>query len=456
MSSFETLSFNTEKPPKNDHIKNEQGPKSLDQQPEVPREKNPEQTINQKEVTEQTGQKKENATEQSKEEKEMHEYLEKVVFKELELTPEDEEKELARIKQEIKDHPDKISPVMESITKRSFQKTREYLQELFTEFSLKGITTHDELKRKRIEITNEIAPEYNLPLNPNYSGSELDFKYLIPGNAMGDKVQHIIQERLKKECPVTKIPKEEILSYLKDKITRNGPLAQVSINMPPQGLILLGKYKREIPSTEASENSELKKEFIQLIDPQHPNPSQEHIRHITNAQYSEKRKRIEAPLVFNSHYPVYGALAMNKDEWEKGACDGCGDIAAFLKNENIKDRVAFTSRDSLKPKEIANFTFRHAIIIRAIYDYLIDQPDYIDPSQGTDYHPKIYSFFNLGGLEARYIEAQIIGGVTLDDIDHFKIPLSEDPEVRQKNKEFLDQLKRRYPKLAEKFNPSKH
>ncbi len=453
MSSFETLSFNIEKPPKNDQfqkeiIKNKQDSRPLDQQPETSQEKNPEQTINQK-ATEQTEQKKENTTEQSKEEKEMHEYLEKVVFKELELTPEDEEKELARIKQEIKEHPDRIPPVMESITKRSFQKTREYLQDLFIEFSLKGVATPDELKRKRIEIINEIAPKYNLPLNPNYTGKKLDFKYLIPMNTKGDEIQNIIQERLKKECPVTKIPKEEILKYLKDKIARNGPLAQVSINMTPKGLMLLGKYKRKIPSTEASENPDLKKEFIQLIDPRHPNPSQ---KHIIRTEYLEDRKKLEAPLVFNGHYPVYGALAMNPNEWKGGASNYYGHIAVFLKNESIKDRVAFTSWDSAESEEISNFTLKHAIIIRAIYDYLMNQPTiYIDPKKG--YSHKIYSFFRLGGSQVKYIEAQIIGGVTLDDVQYFKMPLSDDPDTREKSKEFFRQIKQKYPDLAKKFNP---
>ena len=454
MSNFETFSFNTEKTeesPQNENpqekiIKNKQDSKLLEQQPEVSQEKDPEQTPNQEKQAEQQ---KENTIEQSKEEKEMHEYLEKVVFKELELTPEDEEKELARIKQEIKKHPDKVPPVMERITKRSFQKTREYLQDLFTEFSLVGVATPDELKRKRIEIINEIAPKYNLPLNPNYTGKALDFKYFIPMNTKWDEIQDIIEKRLRKECPVTKIPKEEILNYLKDKITRNGPLAQVSINMTPQGLMLLGKYKRKIPSTEASENPDLKKEFIQLIDYRHPNPSQEHI---IKDEYLEDRKKLEASLVFNGHYPVYGALAMNGKEWKEGASDYYGHIAVFLKNESIKDRVAFTSWDSAESEEISDFTFKHAIIIRAIYDYLMAQPTiYVDPQTG--YSHKIYSFFRLGGSDVKYIEAQIIGGVTLDDIQYFKINLSDDPNTREKTKEFFHQLKQKYPDLAKKFNP---
>ena len=498
------------------------------EQNSIEEKNNSAQMTNEEDNKEKNGDQEENSPKEdkeskkeAKEEKELQEYMENVVFKELGLTPQDEEKELNRIKKEIKENPEKVPAVMEEATKRSFNKTRKYLTELFQLYSYEGgedkdtylqtwskifnqeaakwnkivdeeIKKVNELKNNDTEVQHndktkennkeinkydklieeearkyveqakqdakidnttleEEARKYKFSLNKKYKGSPTDLKYLTISTIWGEQLENITRKRAREECTRVKIPREEILKFLKEDIQTNGDLAQVSININPQDLISWIEHGRKIPASEATDDHQIITGSAKLMNSHNVTPSQELV---INKRYITNREKLEMKYIFNGHYPVYGALAMNSKERKIGAAKSYGDIAVFLNKDKIKDRVTFTSQDSLDSEEIADFTYKHAIIIKSIYDFLSEKiPDNIDFVQDYDRFPLIHSLLSRYSLykinnQTPYVEAQILGGVTNNDIDKIKIPRFHNPDDKDRIESFIKEFKNKYPEIA--------
>lgn len=154
--------------------------------------------------------------------------------------------------------------------------------------------------------------------------------------------------------------------------------------------------------------------------------------------YEERRDEIERLLGnrakggIRDPHPIYGAAASsnNRDEYYGGTGGGYGECFLVLKKDQIKDRTSFVYDDSFDGYNRWTMDLEGGITAKAIH--------------------------NLSGSESRhgYVEAEILGGVSIDDIDSINIPsdaifgenkygFSIGSDVLSK----IDQLRQRYPDI---------
>jgi hypothetical protein len=102
----------------------------------------------------------------------------------------------------------------------------------------------------------------------------------------------------------------------------------------------------------------------------------------------------------NDPHPLYGAGSSpnNRDEFYGGTGGGYGETFLVLKSDRIRDRTSFCYDDSFD----------------GYHDWMLDWNGGITAK----------AIHNLNGSHSRhgYVEAQILGGVTLDDIESINIP----------------------------------
>lgn len=133
--------------------------------------------------------------------------------------------------------------------------------------------------------------------------------------------------------------------------------------------------------------------------------------------------------------PVYMAIASGykKDELARGVAPQYGPFVVTINPERVKKRVVCTVSDSmnktgliepfqkLHTEETAKkqqLSFQHALIAKAMYDV------HHELLAGTDLTDSDRMTYEPGGLA--YIEAQVLGGVTLDDIESINIELPKE------------------------------
>lgn len=155
--------------------------------------------------------------------------------------------------------------------------------------------------------------------------------------------------------------------------------------------------------------------------------------------YEARRNAIERQLGnrakggMRDPHPIYGAAAStnNRDEYYGGTGGGYGECFLVLKTDRIKDRTSFVYDDSFGLYNRWVLDWGNGITAKAIH--------------------------NLNKSESRhgYVEAEILGGVSIEDIDSINIP--SDAVSGEKNKYRqstgsdislkIDQLRQKYPNV---------
>jgi len=135
----------------------------------------------------------------------------------------------------------------------------------------------------------------------------------------------------------------------------------------------------------------------------------------------ERWMGIRAKGTKNDPHPIYGALwcQNGRDEKLGGSGGSYGPIWVLLKNETIKSRTSFVFGDSFGGYKNNLFNWHDGATAKTI--------------------------LNLKGNAPRYVEAQILGGVTLDDIESVNINLSSGLFIP---KEEFERLKKKFPQIA--------
>lgn len=162
---------------------------------------------------------------------------------------------------------------------------------------------------------------------------------------------------------------------------------------------------------------------------------------ILGYDYSQKRNRVEKMLGNRSKggirdpHPIYGAAFTpnGRDEFYGGAGGSYGECFVVLKTDKIKNRTSFCYDDSFGVYSKWLLDWEGGISAKAIH--------------------------NLEGVDKAsrhgYVEAQILGGVSLDDIESINIPSNATTQENKKGwyaetqdiEADLEKLKQRFPGL---------
>ena len=188
---------------------------------------------------------------------------------------------------------------------------------------------------------------------------------------------------------------EEKTNLLEHETERIKDSFQVSINITWDNLLAVLDNERVISHWE---NEQVRKER----DEDSP------VYLSSGRNYSERRDRVERYLANrakggrNDPHPIYGAAFANngRDEIYGGAGGGYGETFIVLKKDRIKDRTSFCYDDSFNGYSHWLLDWDGGISAKAIH--------------------------NLSSNQSRhgYVEAQILGGVSIEDIDSVNIPSS--------------------------------
>ena len=137
----------------------------------------------------------------------------------------------------------------------------------------------------------------------------------------------------------------------------------------------------------------------------------------------EREMRIRAKGTAKDPHPVYGAVwSKNGRDEEKGGAGGrYGESYMILKDDRIRDRTTFTFDDSFAGHRSRMLTWEDAAYAKAM--------------------------MNIQG--GNYVEAQILGGVTADDIESINIPISNRGNAEEIRAE-VERLRQEFPGI--KFN----
>ena len=152
--------------------------------------------------------------------------------------------------------------------------------------------------------------------------------------------------------------------------------------------------------------------------------------------YEQQRNKVERMVGNRSKggmkdpHPIYGAAAgfNGRDEYYGGTGGGYGECFFVLKTDEINDRTSFCYDDSFGDYNRWLVGWEESVVVKAIH--------------------------NLNDSQSRhgYVEAQILGGVNLEDIESINIPSdaiygknkygwSESTDVLEK----IDELRKKYP-----------
>lgn len=157
--------------------------------------------------------------------------------------------------------------------------------------------------------------------------------------------------------------------------------------------------------------------------------------------YAERRDKIEKEMGnrgkggIKDPHPIYGAASTpnSRDEFSGGAGGGYGECFVVLKTERIKNRTSFCYDDSFGVYKNWLLDWDGGILAKAIH--------------------------NLKGVDKAshhgYVEAQILGGVSLDDIESINIPSNATTENNKRGwhaetkdiEADIEKLKQRFPKI---------
>ena len=155
--------------------------------------------------------------------------------------------------------------------------------------------------------------------------------------------------------------------------------------------------------------------------------------------YEERRNQIERLLGnrakggMKDPHPLYGAAASpnNRDEFYGGTGGGYGECFFVLKTDRIKDRTSFVYDDSFGLYNRWTLDWEDGITAKAIHN--------LNSSQ------------SMHG----YVEAEILGGVSIEDIDSINIPSDAISGKENKYRQStgtdislkIDQLRQKYPNV---------
>ncbi len=136
--------------------------------------------------------------------------------------------------------------------------------------------------------------------------------------------------------------------------------------------------------------------------------------------YAKQRDRVERNLGIRSKgtekdpHPVYGAVGYRNGQDElKGVAPGYGECFIKLKNEEVKKRGAFTYGDTFHGEVTSRqFCLKDVAVARA--KVALDKTDYVD--------------------------LQMLGGVTLDDVESINIPRQLEAQYAARVKELQEKI----------------
>lgn len=102
-------------------------------------------------------------------------------------------------------------------------------------------------------------------------------------------------------------------------------------------------------------------------------------------------------------HPIYGALSSGSNQDEKyGGSISYGETTLFLKSDRVRDRTSFSYQDSFLAQGMEDLvTWQHVPALKAVRDT------------------------QTGENPLMYIEAQVHGGVTLEDVEEVRILVTE-------------------------------
>lgn len=151
--------------------------------------------------------------------------------------------------------------------------------------------------------------------------------------------------------------------------------------------------------------------------------------HTRGSSYDVQRDSVEREMGIRSKgtredpHPIYGAVYSENGRDEKlgGAGGAYGECFFILKNERVKDRTTFTYGDSFSEYR----------------PYVLDWED------------ATYAKAMLNLRKGSYVEAQILGGVTIDDIESVHVPVRHDsiPQNAQGIEKELERLRAEFPTI---------
>ncbi len=355
------------------------------------------------------------------------------------------------------DYSDKHE-ALEGVDQVSFGNIRESVQMFVDYYSRQGVPYKKEHFDKEEEIEERLWDEFwkSEGGNTNDQGEPIDSK----GRALRvtENMRGIIwpkRDKLMEEFPLEKkkIEVNELISKLQSEISRLKEQSAVTYNVRSQGDQPFGRAGKIfasgnlVPMTEQPEEvrKEMRKTGGMLGEIFGSDPK----------EYDERRQHSETIMGIHDsgdHHPVYGALAGGSDgSLEKGGAPQYGEIVLVF-DDIIKDRTIFTEGDSMNPRGLRNFNHskeklseknglkhrqlnsEHAGIAKALYNISeeLDEPFY-----GKDADNRM-----------KYIEAQILGGVSMDDVREIII---NDYEFEGE----INDWKKEYPQYAELFRLAK-
>lgn len=145
--------------------------------------------------------------------------------------------------------------------------------------------------------------------------------------------------------------------------------------------------------------------------------------------YMKLRMRTESKLGIAAQgtpedpHPIYGALSSGSNQDEKyGGSISYGETTLFLKSDRAKDRTSFSYQDSFLAQGMEDLvTWEHVPVLKAVRD------------TRTGENPLLY------------IEAQVHGGVTLEDVEEVRILV--DPFSRERVLREITPLVQKYPTI---------
>lgn len=148
----------------------------------------------------------------------------------------------------------------------------------------------------------------------------------------------------------------------------------------------------------------------------------------------ERKMGVRAKGTKNDPNPIYGALGYeNGNDEKRGSAPEYGDFFFVLKDDVANSRTSCTAGDSFHkiPVETRQFSMKDAAIARA----KVELAQAARAKEGAPPDP-----------EWDYVDVQILGGVSLPDIQSINIPAdkAEDPA----NQRVLAQLRERFPDIT--------